>query len=114
MPEHPPAAERDVTSTSFVRRVRIAAVIGVLVWVLTLVAVLSGWFDPRWDSRWKEPVQTALIFVSPLFLFLVMPAVVLSFSGGLRSAKTAVWLLILALIAFVAMLAEPLVKPLLR
>jgi hypothetical protein len=91
MPEHPPAAERDVANTSFVRHMRIAAVIGVVVWVLTVVAVLSGWLDPPWDSRWKQPVQTALIFASPLFLFLVMPAVVLgcaaqkSPSGSLSS-----------------------------
>src|SRR5262245_31133698 len=113
MPEHPPATERDVANALFIRRVRIAAYIGLLVWVLTVVALFSGWFDPRWDFRWKLPVQTALIFATPL-LFVVLPALVLSYQGGLRTAKIAVALLILALIAFVAIFALPLVGPLFR
>ena len=113
MLEHPPATERDIANGSFIRRVRIAAYIGLLVWGLAVVTLFTGWFDPRWDSRWKLPVQTALIFATPL-LFVVLPALVLSYQGGLRTAKIAAALLILALIAFVALLAQPLVGLLLR
>jgi len=113
MPEHPPATERDVANALFIRRVRIAAYISLLVWVLAMVALFTGWFDPRVDSRWKLPVQTALLFSTPL-LFVVLPALVLSYQGGLRTAKIAVALLIIALIVFVALIAQPLVGPLFR
>ena len=112
MPEHQTATEHDVANASFIRHVRIVAVTGALVGAVGVIALLSGWFDPRVDSRWKLPVQTFLIFASPVFLFLLMPAAAYSIWGGLRGAKVAVWFLILALIALVVILAAPLVRPL--
>lgn len=111
MPEQAPATERDLANAAFIRNVRIAAVISGVAGGLMVFALLGGWFDPRVDSRWKQPVQNVLILASPLVLFLVMPAVIYSFwGGGLRGAKIAVWLLILALVAFAALLAWWLMK----
>src|SRR5262245_16833611 len=112
MPELPPSTEPDVANASFIRRVRIAAYVGLLVWVIAMIALFSGWFDPQVHSRWKLRVQTALLFSIPL-LFVMLPALVLSYQGGMRTAKIAVGLLVLALVVFVALLAEPFVRPLL-
>ena len=114
MTAHQPSTERDVAKAPLVRRVRIAALMGTGVWVFTVLAVLSGWFDPTFDARWKQPVQTALILATPLFIVLVFPALVLSFLGGPRGARIAVWLLLVAVITFVAMLAGPIVMALVR
>jgi UDP-N-acetylmuramyl pentapeptide phosphotransferase/UDP-N-acetylglucosamine-1-phosphate transferase len=109
MPDHQPPTGHDVDAP-YARRVRIAAYIGTVVWLLTVVGVFSGWFDTRWDAREMPKLLTPLAFATPLFIVLVLPAPVLSFHG-LRGAKIAVWLLFVALVAFVAMLAAPFVMP---
>ena len=109
MPDHQPPIGHDVDAP-YAWRVRIAAYIGTVIWLLTVVGVFSGWFDTRWDARVMPELLAPLAFATPLFIALVLPALVLTFHG-LRGAKIAVWLLFVALVAFVAMLAAPFVMP---
>jgi len=53
---------------------------------LTVVGVLSGWSYTRWDARVMPKLLAPLAFATPLFIVLVLPALVLSFHG-LRGAK---------------------------
>ena len=109
MPDHQPPSGHDVDAP-YVGRVRIAALIGTVIWLLTVLAVFSGWFDTRWDARLMPKLLSPLAFATPLFVVLVLPALVLTFRGP-GGAKIAVWLLLVALVTFVAMLAAPFIMP---
>jgi len=102
-----PGHDNDV---KYVRRVRSGAGMGTAIWLLTVVAVFSGWFDTGWNAHFLPKLLSPMVFATALFIVLVLPAVVLSFYG-LRGAKIAVWLLLIALVTFVAMVAAAFLMP---
>jgi predicted ferric reductase len=115
MAENQPSIGRDQAMEAFIGRVRTAALLGTVIWLFTMLAVVLDWFDTRWDDhRGMHRLLSPLILATPLFLALVLPALVLSFRVGVRRAKIATGLLVAALIVFVAMLIAPFAMPLFR